>query len=175
MTTSSTRSAGSRAEIARYITLLEIEEVLLGLPQAEVDSLDTVLDLAPPTEAGAVGSIRRESDSWPVFCLSQDLVVMDYAPATRRICVLLKDRGRRLALLVDRVESVAEESVRPFPRTGTIARIPAPIRAFAEWDHRLVSLVSAPSLAGMARRQAAAIGTSGSPSSDVAEFHADES
>jgi hypothetical protein len=174
MTPGPTRAAVDGDDIERYVTLLEIEEVILGVSQTDIASLETVLDLGPPTEAGAVGSIRRGSDTWPVFCLSQDLVVLDYAPATRRVCALLKDQARRLGLLVDRVESVAGESLQVFARTGTVARIPAPIRALARWDDRLVSLVPAASLAGIARRQAATIAalTGTAATGEAAEPHA---
>ena len=143
---------GSAAK-SPFVTLLEIEEVVLGLPQNEIDSLEPVLDLGPGRESGSVGSVRHGREVWPVYCLSPDLVLLDYAPTTRRICVLLKDGDRRIGIVVDQVGNVRRETLQLFPRSGAIARLPPPIRAFAQWNQRLVCLTSASSLAGFVRRQ----------------------
>lgn len=81
----------------------------LFLPQREIRSLESVLDIqrhaAPPPVAGV---IALAGETWPVYCLEgQDLVVRSELPAQRRVCLLLDDGQHRMAFVCDQIETLA--------------------------------------------------------------------
>lgn len=79
------------------------------LPQAEVQSLGSLLDIDPEVRAPAsLGAVAFEGEWWPVYCLSGDLRILPHLPASRRACLLLNNGADRFGLVCDRVTTLEE-------------------------------------------------------------------
>lgn len=115
----------------------------LFLPQHEISSLESVLDLqqqeaVPP----AVGMIALADEAWPVYCLSgEEWGMTTVIPPSRRICLLLDDGRYQLALLCDQVESLAR-SPRLYPLPACMAQPAALVEALVAQDEHSVGCMT---------------------------------
>lgn len=107
------------ADKASTLVVAQIDGQRLLLPQREVVSLESVMDIRQEgAQFPAAGLIPWAGQEWPVYCLQGDLLAVTLdLPPQRRICVLLHDGYYGLAMVCDQVEML----VRP-PR----ARYPLP-------------------------------------------------
>jgi hypothetical protein len=70
--------------------LIKIGELNLLLPPSEVRSLESITDLDTSQPAlHSIGWVVYMQKRWPVYCLSEDLTIMDVVPIERRACVIL--------------------------------------------------------------------------------------
>ncbi len=111
--------AGTVSASMSLIVAVHIDQHLLLVPQNEVFSLESVLEVKREgAKFPCAGRIDLAGVGWPVYCLDESLApTMDFAPQ-RRLCLLLNDEQRHLALVCDQVETLN----RP-PR----ARYPVPL------------------------------------------------
>src|SRR5687767_10550045 len=98
--------------------LLTIEQRLLLLPQSEVRTLESVLDIQvehPPVHG--VGWLSFEHQAWPVYGMDTAFNPLSEVPANQRICVLLTLVGGYFGLLCSDVTTVQGSAVdfRPLP------------------------------------------------------------
>ena len=123
--------------------LLTIEQRLLLLPQREVRTLESVLDMRAddPPDYG-VGWLPFEQQDWPVYSMDAALNPLSAAPAKQRICVLLTLPEGHLGLLCSDVAMAPGSTfeLRPLPRA--MAKPHRPFTALAVVGDR-IGLVSA--------------------------------
>lgn len=85
------------------------EGMMLFVPQDDVKSVEIMADLQlTPTDFGAVGwygghAYGHES---PVFCLSEDMLILPDLPESREYFVLLKSGNVPVGITCDEVENV---------------------------------------------------------------------
>ena len=93
----------------RALTRLTLDGYPWLLPQAEIHSLESLLDIDREVRAPrGVGAIAFGGEWWPVYCLSGELRLLPQLPDSRRICVLLDNGADRFGLVCDQVETLAE-------------------------------------------------------------------
>ncbi len=78
------------------------------LPQTEVQTLETLLDVNPDVRAPqSIGAIAYAGEWRPVYCLSGELRLLTQLPAARRICLLLNNDADCFGLACDQVETLS--------------------------------------------------------------------
>lgn len=79
------------------------------LPQAEVASLEPLLDLDPEVRApNSIGALAYRDAWWPVYCLSGELRILPRMSERGRVCLLLNNGADQFGLVCDQVEVLAE-------------------------------------------------------------------
>ena len=82
--------------------LLKINGLNLLLPQGEIRTLESAADINPVAPAmRSIGWIAYARKSWPVYCLSEELALMDVVPKERRACVMLTMGAGYLGVMCD--------------------------------------------------------------------------
>jgi hypothetical protein len=72
------------------VVLITIGELKLLLPPSDVRSLESVTDLDTSQPAlNSIGWVVYMQKRWPVYCLAEDLTIMESVPVERRACVIL--------------------------------------------------------------------------------------
>jgi hypothetical protein len=117
------------------------------LPQAEVASLEPLLDIDPEVRPpGSIGAIAYRDAWWPVYCMSGELRVMARMPEKRRLCLLLDNGADRFGLVCDQIESLADPP--PLFPLPACMRLPgSPIEALALLDAGLGGATTAEHIA----------------------------
>ncbi len=78
------------------------------LPQAEIQSLESILDIDREVRIPhSVGAMAFAGEWWPAYCLSGELQILPQMPDGRRACILLDNGADRFGLVCDRVEALA--------------------------------------------------------------------
>lgn len=123
-------NASTSANVIPLYAVLTIDQRKLLLPQREIHTLESVLDVITATDVpNAIGSFTLAGNSWPVYCLSGQLDLMLELPGTRRICVLLKDSTQGLGLVCDQIEPLGREDLRLQPLPPSMKTPTSPIQA----------------------------------------------
>lgn len=88
------------------------------VPQAEVQALETLLDVNPevPTPH-SIGAIAFAGEWWPVYCLSGEWHLLAESSTEQRICLLLNNGTDCFGLACDHIETL----------TGPLHLHPVPI------------------------------------------------
>lgn len=91
-------------EINATAAVLKINGLELMLPQTDVRALESASDVggSDPQE-GSVGWIGYMRQRWPVYCLSEQLGLLDSIPASRRTCALLAIENGYIGVVCDDV------------------------------------------------------------------------
>jgi hypothetical protein len=122
--------------------LLTIEQRLLLLPQREVRTLESVLDMRAddPPDHG-VGWLPFEQQNWPVYSMDTALNPLSAAPAKQRICALLTLPEGHVGLLCSDVAMAPGSTVKLRPLPQAMAKSHRPFTALALVGDR-IGLVS---------------------------------
>lgn len=87
---------------ASSTAILKIGVLNLMLPQSDIRTLESATDIdTSNTVLHSVGWITYTQKRWPVYCLSDELIIMDEAPAERRACAMLAIGAGYLGLMCD--------------------------------------------------------------------------
>lgn len=145
--------------------LLTIEQRLLLLPQHEVRTLESVLDIRtahPPVHG--VGWLSFEHHDWPVYSMDAALNPLSAVPASQRICAILTLAEGYFGLLCSDVTTAQSSAVvlRPLPQA--MAKSHTPLSALALFGDRVGLVSTAIALARYFSVHVAAAGTPGEPS-----------
>jgi hypothetical protein len=102
--------------------VLKIDGLDLMLQQSDVRALESAsyVDANDPCE-GSVGWIAYMRQRWPVYSLSDQLVLSDEVPPSRRTCALLALEAGYFGLLCDDVSIVKQAA-------GQIHEVPAAMK-----------------------------------------------
>lgn len=111
----------------RTYALLTIEHRKLLLPQSEVRTLESVLDIRtkhPPVKG--VGWLAFEQHHWTVHGMDASLNPLTEVPANQRICILLTLEEGYFGLLCTDVTTVQRSAVelQPLPLAMTMPHTP---------------------------------------------------
>jgi hypothetical protein len=92
----------------RVFAVLALDGHKWLLPQAEVQSLESLLDIDREVRIPhSVGAVPFAGEWWPAYCLSGELRILPRMPDSRRACPLLDNGADRFGLVCDRVETLA--------------------------------------------------------------------
>ncbi|MFZ1830769.1 MAG: hypothetical protein WAW42_18810 [Candidatus Competibacteraceae bacterium] len=103
------QSAFAALQEIRSFAVLTLEGRQWLLPQAEIQSLESILDIDHEVRIPhSVGAVAFAGLWWPVYCLSSELQILPKMPGGRRACLLLNNGADRFGLVCDRVDTLAE-------------------------------------------------------------------
>jgi hypothetical protein len=151
MPTPTSRSPTWRNEHPRYVTLA-LGDTTLALPQGEVHTLESVLDLEPDREGWRIGWIALHGQRWPVYCPAASLEPLASLPAARRICVMLAVGDGLLGLACESVSTVDAEHLESVALPACMSTPEHPISALAHSGEDLLCITCAADLLGFASR-----------------------
>jgi hypothetical protein len=144
------RTSGTAADSQNpSYAFLTIEQHTLLLPQCEVRTLESVLDIRteqPP--AYGVGWLSFAPQDWPVYGLDTALYPLSTVPASQRICVLLTLKEGYFGLLCSNVKTTQRSAVEFRPLPPAMAKPLTPLRALVLFGDRVGLVSSAMALAG---------------------------
>lgn len=133
----------------RAFAVLALEGHQWLLPQAEIQSLGSLLDIDPEVRAPAsIGAVAFEGEWWPVYCLSGDLRILPRLPADRRACLLLNNGADRFGLACDRV-TMLEKPPRLLALPACMAPPDSPIQALVLLEDGLGCVTTTEHLAAL--------------------------
>ncbi len=129
----------------RTYALLTIEHRKLLLPQSEVRTLESVLDIHtehPP--AKGIGWLAFEHHHWPVYGMDGSLSPLAEVPTNQRICLLLTYAEGYFGLLCTDVTTVQSSAIelQPLPLAMTNPHTPLSSLALIEDYVGLVSMAA---------------------------------
>ena len=82
--------------------LLKINSLNLLLPQGDIRTLESSTDInlvAPALHS--VGWVSYQQKHWPVYCLSEELALLDVIPPERRACAMLNMGAGYIGIMCD--------------------------------------------------------------------------
>jgi hypothetical protein len=137
---------------ARY-ALLHLGATRLMLSQSDIREIEGVDDINPAdAPPGGVGRVRVGRQTYPVYCLSDELGLMDGIPAPRQMCVLLAYQGGQFGLLCDQVQMLeTPDAFHPLPECMRLAD--SPVDALVVQPDGLACLGSVQRLAALIPRE----------------------
>lgn len=135
---------------------LDFDHHHLLLSQHEIRSLESVLDVRRQDAVPPIaGTITVAGETWPVYCLSgEELVVTADIPSHHRVCLLLDDGRHRLAIVCGQIEMLAL-SPRRYPLPACLAKPAALIEALVVHGETVACLTTTARLAAFCQRDTA--------------------
>jgi hypothetical protein len=135
---------------------LTLGEATLAVPQGEVHTLESMLDLEPDGQGLRIGWITLHGQRWPVYCPSASLEPLASLPDARRICVMLAVGSELFGLACESVSTVDAEHLDAVALPTCMATSEHPISALARSGDEVLCITCAADLLGFASRAAKA-------------------
>lgn len=151
MQTPTSRSPTWRSRHPRYVALT-LGEATLAVPQGEVHTLESMLDLEPDEQGLRIGWITLHGQRWPVFCPSASLEPLACLPDARRICVMLAVGSELFGLACESVSTVDAEHLDAVALPACMSAPEHPISALARSDDDVLCITCAADLLRFASR-----------------------
>lgn len=108
----------SAADLHARSAELVVDGQSLLIGHVHIHSVEPILDVRmSPGHGQALGTVALGEAQWPVYCIDNNLDLLDHVPATRRACVLLKPDHGGVGILCDEVRVIdnAVLSIVPVP------------------------------------------------------------
>jgi len=144
-----TQTALANLRETRAFAVLTLDECKWLLPQTEIQSLESLLEVDREVQAPhSVGAMAFAGEWWPVYCLSGELRILPQLPGSRRACLLLDNGADRFGLVCDRVEGLGE-APRLLALPACMALPDSPIQALVLLDDGLGCVTTTERLAAL--------------------------
>jgi hypothetical protein len=160
MATPTSASPTWRSKHPRYVTLT-LGDTILALPQGEVHTLESMLDLQPDRQGWRIGWIALHGQRWPVYCPAPSLEPLASLPDARRICVMLTVADGLFGLACEAVATVDAERLETVALPACMSTPEHPIGALAHSGDDLLCITCAADLLAFASRTLRAEGEYG--------------
>lgn len=127
--------------------LLKINGLHLLLPQGEIRTLESATDVdATALALHSAGWIAYAQKRWPVYCLSDELALMEVVPSERRACVMMATGTGYIGILCDDM-IVLKDFVPQRYELPVAMRLPStPILHLVVYEHGIACVSSAKQL-----------------------------
>lgn len=133
--------------------LLKINGLNLMLPQADIRTLESASDVDISSPAlGSVGWISYQQKRWPVYCLSDELALMQSVPSERHACVVLAIGAGYAGLLCDDIVVLKEFSGRRLDVPVAMRFSDTPVISLATYDQGVACVSNADRLTAFIKR-----------------------
>lgn len=143
------QSALTELREIRAFVVLTLDGCKWLMPQAEIQSLESLLDIDREVRVPhSVGAVAFGGEWWPVYCLSGELELLPHLPDGRRACPLLNNGADRFGLVCDSVETLAEVP-RLLALPACMALPDSPIQALALLNDELGCVTTTERLAAL--------------------------
>lgn len=132
------------------VSLLKINGLNLIMPQSDIRSLElaTDIDFTAPALCSA-GWVAYSSKHWPVYCLSDELALMENVPAERHACAVLPFGAVYIGVLCDDMIMLKQPIMPPqalppsMKLAETVTRPGTPIQHLVLYEHGIACLSNA--------------------------------
>lgn len=126
------------------VVVLAIDTLRLILPQVDIRTVESISDVKLADKMpNSVGWIKYLGQAWPVFCFSDELVLLDAIPGTRRACVMLAFNGAYLGLLCDDARVLVNFSRQNFAVPAAMSAHSSPLTGLIQYEQGLACLSDA--------------------------------
>ena len=134
--------------------VLKFDGVDLMIRQDEIRMLEPAsgVDTAVP-ERNSVGWIGYMRQRWPVYCLSEQLELMNSIPPTRRTCALLSLENGHIGVLCDDVNILKQAAGQNYELPLAMRTAQTPILGLLAYNNGMLSVSSANRLAAYVESQ----------------------
>ena len=129
-----------------HVSLIQLDSVVLALPQSNLHSVESALDIKPAVDAGSAACIKLHGQEWPVYCPTDNLVAVNVITDDQRICAMLISGDSLFGLVCREVISVEAAQLRPFKLPDCMRTPDTPLHGVGILGERVVCLTSAPAL-----------------------------
>lgn len=132
----------------RNVVVLMIDGLKLILPQADIRSVASVVDLdTHACPEGAAGWISYAGQAWPAYCLSSELHLLSGETIARRACALLALANGYIGLLCDDVRVLMNFSAQAFEVPPSMRLASSPLSGLLKYEESLACVSDAGRLA----------------------------
>ncbi len=127
---------------------LQINALMLLIPQGEIETLESVLDLETGGNSGGqISQIVLNNTTCPVFRFDENLLLAETPSYTQRICAILRSRTLAFGITCDGITTV-DSSRLQFSELPCCMRIASsPVLAIASLDEEIVCISTSEDLA----------------------------
>lgn len=144
--------AGNSVDASAVV--LKIGGLDLMFKQSDIRALESAsdMDTGNPGQASAgwIGYLRQR---WPVYCLSEQLDLLDPVPATRRTCALLAITDGFIGILCDDVSILKQVTGKRHEVPTAMKRTDTPILALLPFGGKLLCVSHPASLSAYIAQQ----------------------
>ncbi len=150
--------AEHQADPGPLFAMLQLDGVMVFLPQSDVRTVEPALDIASTDGAPGIGEITVGGRSWPVHCLTGELAPARSVPPTRHICALLDAGDESFALLCDDFKPLHARELAFHPLPDCMGGEQGCAHSLAVYEERVGCVVSAAGLKALIDADAAGPG-----------------
>ena len=126
------------------VVVLSIDGLKLILPQGDIRTVESISDVELADKIPtSIGTINYRGQRWPVVCLSNELLLLDVVPASRRACVMLAYDGNYLGLLCDDAKVLVNFMPDSFAMPKSMRTDASPIIGLIQYEQALACLSDA--------------------------------
>ena len=126
------------------VVVLSIDGLKLILPQADIRTVESIGDVELADKIPkSIGTINYRGQRWPVVCLSNELLLLDVVPASRRACVMLACDDNYLGLLCDDAKVLVNFMQGSFAMPKSMRTDASPIIGLIQYEQALACLSDA--------------------------------
>lgn len=126
------------------VVALSIDGFTLLLPQQELQTFESVADVETDhCENNEVGCIEIAEVKYPVYCISQDFLLLHAIPDERRIAVFLASGKDMAGILCDELKIVSNKALSAYPMPGCMSIPGVPFTGLAIYNDTVCGMSSA--------------------------------
>jgi hypothetical protein len=133
--------------------LIKINNLNLLLPQGEIRTLESSSDVdraAPALQSvGWVGYMQKH---WPVYCLTEQLVLMSAIPPERRACAILTMGAGYIGILCDDMTVIKNFTAKRYELPVAMKLNNTPVLYLAEYEQGVACVCNASKLTAYIER-----------------------
>ena len=129
-----------------HVSLIQLDAVVLAVPQSNLHTVESVLDIKPAHDARAAGYIELHGEVWPVYSPTDNLVPVAEMTDDHRICAMLISGDSLFGLMCREVINADAAQLKAFKLPECMRTPDTPLYGVGLLGKRVVCLTSAPSL-----------------------------
>jgi hypothetical protein len=149
-----TRLAPAGNSMDASAVVLKIGGLDLMFPQSDIRALESAPDVdasnPKPSSAGWIGYLRQH---WPVYCLSDQMDLLDLVPPSRRTCALLATTDGYVGILCDDVSILKQIAGKRHELPTAMKRSGTPILELLPFGGKLLCVSHPASLSAYIEQQ----------------------
>ena len=124
--------------------LLKINNLNLLLPQGEIRTVEssTDVDMVAPALHSA-GWVNYMQKRWPVYCLSEELALMNVVPAERRACAMMAMGAGYIGIMCDDMIVLKNFTAQRYELPVAMRMENTPIMYLVDYEQGIASVCNA--------------------------------
>lgn len=133
--------------------LIKINNLNLLLPQGEIRTLESTTDVDRGAPAlHSVGWVGYKQKHWPVYCLTEQLALMNDIPSERRACAMLTMGAGYIGIMCDDMIVIKDFVEQRFELPAAMKLDYTPVLYLAAYEQGIACVCSASKLTAYIER-----------------------